>query len=143
MFPADVDFSTTAEDGAAKPMIDLTKLGKSLAFDYKTDRFVLVDGKNKIPTKIESIKQWIELYLRTAVNKYLIYSSDFGVDFSDLVGYRLPSSYQVSEIIRRVNSGILNKCPCVSEVKNWSFDGAKGFSFTVVTNTGEEVKISE
>ena len=56
MFPADVDFSTTAEDGAAKPMIDLTKLGKSLAFDYKTDRFVLVDGKNKIPTKIESIK---------------------------------------------------------------------------------------
>ena len=124
-------------------MIDLTKLGKSLAFDYKTDRFVLVDGKNKIPTKIESIKQWIELYLRTAVNKYLIYSSDFGVDFSDLVGYRLPRSYQVSEIIRRVNSGILNKCPCVSEVKNWSFDGAKGFSFTVVTNTGEEVKISE
>lgn len=143
MFPADVDFSTTAEDGAAKPMIDLTKLGKSLTFDYKTDRFVLVDGKNKIPTKIESIKQWIELYLRTAVNKYLIYSSDFGVDFSDLVGYRLPRSYQVSEIIRRVNSGILNKCPCVSEVKNWSFDGAKGFSFTVVTNTGEEVKISE
>ena len=61
MFPADVDFSTASEDGAAKPIIDLTKLGKSLAFDYKTDRFVLVDGKNKIPTKIDSIKQWIEV----------------------------------------------------------------------------------
>lgn len=143
MFPADVNFPTAAGNDPARNTIDLTKLGKSLAFDYGTDRFILVDGKNRIPTKIESIKQWIELYLRTAVNKYLIYSSDFGVDFSDLVGYRLPRSYQVSEIIRRVNSGILNKCPCVREIKNWSFDGTKGFSFTVVTNTGEEVKISE
>ena len=44
--------------------------------------------------------------------------------------------------MRRINEGILTKCPDVRSVSDWDFD--KGtFSFKVTTNTGEEVVISE
>ena len=44
--------------------------------------------------------------------------------------------------MRRINVGILEQCPNVVRVSDWNFD--KGtFSFTVKTNTGEEVTIYE
>ena len=143
MFPSDIDISnitytSTEEETNA---LDLTKLGKSMAFDYETNTFVIVSGANKIPTKIDSIKQWIELFIRTEKDKFLIYTDEFGCDFSDLVGWRLPRGYQVAEIMRRINDGILSKCPCVSSVDEWEFN-AGTFRFTVTTDTGEEVRIS-
>ena len=144
MFPSDVDLSnvTYTSTEQATNTLDLKKLGQSLAFDYDTNTFVIVAGTNKIPTKIDSIKQWIELFIRTEKDRYKIYTDEFGCDFSDLVGWRLPRGYQVSEIMRRINNGILSKCPCVASVTDWEFD--KGtFSFTVTTDTGEEVRISE
>lgn len=144
MFPSDVDLSsvTYTRTEQATNALDLTKLGQSLAFDYDTNTFVIVAGTNKIPTKIDSIKQWIELFIRTEKDRYKIYTDEFGCDFSDLVGWRLPRGYQVSEIMRRINDGILSKCPCVSSVTDWEFN-AGTFSFTVTTDTGEEVRISE
>lgn len=144
MFPNDVDLDSievvTVDTTVDTPVTDT--LGASLKFDYETERFILVDGRNVEPTKIEAIKQWIELYIRTEIEKYKIYTSDFGVNFKDLIGYRLPRGYQVSEIMRRINEGILTKCPNVVSVTDWNFDRGT-FSFTVTTDTGEEVRISE
>lgn len=144
MFPTDVDFSSvdvvTVDSTVDTPATEV--FGASLKFDYETERFVLVDGKNVEPSKIEAIKQWIELYIRTEVEKYKIYTSDFGVNLKDLVGYRLPRGFQVSEIMRRINEGILTKCPNVVSVTDWDFSEGT-FSFTVITDTGEEVRISE
>ena len=144
MFPSDVDLSnvTYTSTEQATNALDLTTLGRSLAFDYDTNTFTIVAGTNKIPSKIDSIKQWIELFIRTEKDRYVIYTDEFGCDFSDLVGWRLPRGYQVSEIMRRINDGILSKCPCVSSVTDWEFN-AGTFSFTVTTDTGEEVRISE
>lgn len=135
MFPKiNVNVPQTTEDTS-------NNLGKSFLFDFKKNKFVLRGGDVKQSTKLESIKNWIELFIRVEKDKYKIYDENFGTDFSDLVGYRLPRSYQVSEITRRINDGILNNCPCVTAVKGWKFD--KGhFEFTVVTNTGEEVNIN-
>ena len=121
MFPSDVDFDVplqadTSDDGQLQGTI-----GRSIAFD--------------------AIKQWIELYIRTEISKYAIYTESFGVDTRGLLGYRLPRGYQVAEIMRRINEGILTQCPDVVSVSNWDFN--KGtFSFTVKTNTGEEVVIN-
>ena len=144
LFPVDVDFANipadTVDETVAEPATN--EIGRSLKFDYETREFVFIDGKNVEPSKIDAIKQWIELYIRTEINKYVIYTENFGVDLNDLVGYRLPRGYQVSEIMRRINTGILTQCPNVVRVSDWNFD--KGtFSFTVTTNTGEEVVISE
>ena len=143
MFPVDVDITkyqpTNAQ--ATSENADLGDIGQSLKFNYETQRFEILDGTNVVPSKIDAIKQWIELYIRTEPLKYAVYNDDFGVSLRDLLGYRLPRGYQVAEIIRRINTGILSGCPNVVSVSNWNCDKGN-FSFTVKTDTGEEVVIS-
>lgn len=143
MFPNDVDLNiyVNTVDDTQDTAVTGT-IGRSIKFDYDKKEFVILDGKPIEPSKIDSIKQWIELYIRTEINKYAVYTDSFGVDTRGLLGYRLPRGYQVAEIMRRINEGILTKCPDIKSVGEWDF--SKGtFSFTVVTNTGEEVVISE
>lgn len=87
---------------------------------------------------VNDVKQWVELYIKVELNKYKIYDENFGMDFSDIVGYRLPRSVQVSEIIRRLKRGIINGCDNVTDVRDFKFDKGK-FTFTLITDLGEEV----
>lgn len=118
------------------------EVGRSLVFNYDTNRFLVADGIVQETDRVQATKQWIELFIRTEKDKYKIYSANFGTDLSDLVGYRLPRGYQVSEIMRRVNDGILNGCKSVQAVRNWKFT-KDGFYFTVIMTDGTEVKIGE
>lgn len=145
MFPTDLDLSaietqTAQETAETATDTGAETLGKSLLFDYAKKEFVFVDGTNAIPNDTDAIAQWIKLFILTELNKYAIYSDSFGLYLGDLVGYRLPRSYQVAEIERRLTEGILTKCPTVRSVQNWNFD-AGHFSFTVKTDKGEELVI--
>ncbi len=112
---------------------------RSILFDYKTNQFVMKNGNIKETSRVDAVKQWIELFIRVELGKYAIYSNNFGLDLSNLVGYRLPRSVQVSEIIRRLHEGIVNGCKHVTSCQDFSFD--KGhFTFTVVTDLGEAIK---
>ncbi|MBE6080176.1 MAG: DUF2634 domain-containing protein [Veillonella sp.] len=138
MFPTDYDFKETIESTSTKTNAQ-NKVGRNMKFDFAKKRFVLEDGVNVETSQVDAIKQWIELFIRTELNAYKIYSDTFGLNLDKLVGYRLPRSFIVSEIKRRITDGILNKVPCAVSVNNWKFD--KGtFYFTVKTKTGEEVK---
>lgn len=107
---------------------------KSIKFNYDTNTFDV----DNFPSEVDQVKQWIELYIKVELNKYKIYNDNFGLDLSDLLGYRLPRSVVVSEIIRRLKRGIINGCDHVTDVRDFTFD--KGtFTFTVITNLGEEV----
>lgn len=143
MFPDDVDLDidvNTVDDTLDASVAGT--IGRSIKFDYDKKEFIVDEGKLVEPSKIDSIKQWIELYIRTEIKKYAVYTDSFGIDTRGLLGYRLPRGYQVAEIMRRINEGILTKCPDVRSVSDWDFD--KGtFSFKVTINTGEEVVISE
>lgn len=139
MFPKDYNFTNSIQSTATATNSQ-HKVGRSFAFDYRTHRFVFKDGRNVEDTQIEAIKQWIELFIRTELKKYMIYSDSFGLDLRHLLGYRLPRAYQVSEVKRRITEGIMNKVPCVAVVKDWNFN-AGIFYFTVIANTGEEVRI--
>lgn len=142
MFPNDVDLDIQVNTVDDKQDITAGTIGRSIKFDYDKKEFIVDEGKLVEPSKIDSIKQWIELYIRTEIKKYAVYTDSFGIDTRGLLGYRLPRGYQVAEIMRRINEGILTKCPDVRSVSDWDFD--KGtFSFKVTTNTGEEVVISE
>lgn len=139
MFPKiDLSLINTVENDETQ--LSNTSVGRSMAFDFKQKRFVFTNGINKEPTQIGAIKQWIELFIRTRSEKFAIYNSDFGVRLDGLLGYRLPRSYVLAEIKKRITNGILNGCPAVVSVTEWVFN-AGSFSFTVTTNTGEEVKI--
>lgn len=133
MFPQlDYDVETTITE-------DTESGERSLLFDYETNSFVVKNGNVQEASRVEAVKQWIELFIRVELNKYAIYSDKFGLDLSNLIGYRLPRSVQVSEIIRRLHDGIINGCKHVTACEDFSFD--KGtFSFTVITDLGEEVR---
>lgn len=110
---------------------------KSVKFNYDTNTFDV----DNLPDEVEQVKQWVELLIKVEKDKYKIYDENFGMDFSDIVGYRLPRSVQVSEIIRRLKRTILNGCDHVTDVRDFTFD--KGtFTFTLVTDLGEEVILS-
>lgn len=112
---------------------------RSIMFDYKTNQFIMKNGNVQETSRVDAVRQWIELFIRVELNKYAIYSNNFGLDLSNLVGYRLPRSVQVSEIIRRLHEGIVNGCKHVTSCQDFSFD--KGhFTFTVITDLGEVVK---
>lgn len=122
-------------------LTDDTESGeRSLLFDYDTNSFVVKNGNVQEASRVEAVKQWIELFIRVELNKYAIYSDNFGLDLSNLIGYRLPRSVQLSEIIRRLNDGIINGCKHVTACEDFAFDNGK-FSFTVITDLGEEVKL--
>lgn len=93
---------------------------------------------NEFTDEVTELKQWIELLIRTEKDKYKIYNENFGMDFSDLIGYRLPRSVQISEIIRRLKRTIVNGAAHVNDVRDFQFDKGK-FTFTVITDLGNEV----
>ena len=110
---------------------------KSIKFNYDTNTFDV----DNFPSEVDQVKQWIELLIKVEKDKYKIYDENFGMDFSDIVGYRLPRSVQVSEIIRRLKRTIINGCDHVTDVRDFTFD--KGtFAFTVLTDLGNEVIIN-
>lgn len=139
MFPV-VDLLQFIAVENEKIQLSTNLVGRTMAFDFVAKKFVFTNGRNKETTQIEAIKQWIELFIRTRSDKFAIYDSNFGVRLDDLIGYRLPRSYVLAEIKKRITNGILNGCPAVVSVTDWFFN-AGSFSFTVTTNTGEEVKI--
>lgn len=110
---------------------------KNIKFNYDTNSFV----PDATTDNVNDVKQWVELLIKVEKDKYRIYDGNFGMDFSDIVGYRLPRSVQVSEIIRRLKRTIINGCDNVTDVRDFSFD--KGtFTFTLITDLGKEVLIS-
>ena len=76
--PKDYNFTNSIQSTATATNSQ-HKVGRSFKFDYKTHRFVFEDGCNVEDTQIEAIKQWIELFIRTEMKKYLIYSDSFKV----------------------------------------------------------------
>lgn len=106
---------------------------KSVKFNYDTNTF----SPDDFPSEVEQVKQWVELLIKVEKDKYKIYDDNFGMDFSDIVGYRLPRSVQVSEIIRRLKRTIINGCDHVTDVKDFTFD--KGtFTFTLKLDLDKE-----
>lgn len=113
---------------------------RSLLFNYETNSFVVKNGNVQEASRVEAVKQWIELFIRVELNKYAIYSDNFGLDLSNLIGYRLPRSVQVSEIVRRLHDGIINGCKHATACEDFSFNNGT-FSFTAITDLGEEVRL--
>lgn len=113
---------------------------RSLLFDYETNSFVVKNGNVQGSNYTEAIVNWIELFIRVELNKFDIYDDNFGLDLSNLVGYRLPRSVQVAEIIRRIHDGVLQGCKHVTEVQDFSFNNGV-FSFTVVTDLGDKLRL--
>ena len=94
---------------------------------------------------LESLKQAIYFILNTERYEYLIYSWDYGVEFTDLIGQ--PHSYVIPEVERRITEA-LTQDDRIESVTDFTFERVKNklhVTFTVVTifgNIESEVSVN-
>lgn len=118
MFPV-FDFDTTIQ--AEEKGQDI-KIGKSFVFDFKSKRFNVVAGKVKETTEEEAIRQWIELLLRTSVDKYKVYEgTGFGTNIDKLVGYKSMRGFVESEMKREISEKIIMN-RAIERIENFKTD---------------------
>lgn len=118
MFPV-FDFDTTIQ--AEEKGQDI-KIGKSFVFDFKSKRFNVVAGKVKETTEEEAIRQWIELLLRTAIDKYKVYEgTGFGTNIDKLVGYKSMRGFVESEMKREISEKIIMN-RAIERIENFKTD---------------------
>ena len=115
-------------------------------FDFEKKKMVLKDGKVVLVSGKEKIKQWIELLIRTEVDKYKVYQdTGFGLtNLYNLQGHQLfTSNYGISEMKSELKRSIEAKEE-VTSVQNIvisnNFDKLK-IELTVIVD--EEVISSE
>lgn len=125
-----------------------TSGSKEPLFDFKKKKIVIKDGKVVMATKIEQVMQWIELLIRTEIDKYAVYKdTDFGMtNLYALKGHSLfETPFFLMELERELKEKIEKKDE-ISAVTNITTD--YGFnnlivSITAILKSGETLTVSE
>lgn len=91
-----------------EPAQDAT-IRRSFDFDFDSKQYSVVDGRVIEIESIEAVKQWIKLFLKTALNKVPVYQGKkFGTSIKNVIGWkRLENGFVESELEREVKEGFL------------------------------------
>lgn len=88
---------------------------KEILFNFKTKRVVIKDGKVVMASKVEAVIQWIELLIRTEVDKYNVYKeTEFGL--TNLYALRGHSIYETPFFIMELERELKEKIESKSEI---------------------------
>ena len=141
MFPDTQGFVPIPPDDTSQP----AEIKNTIVFDYKTNRFRVIDGKPQTRDGAVAVRQWIELMLRTYLHRFTVYAgTQFGHTGEDLIGMRqAPSGYLHSELAREIREACA-LCPAIRQAHDFSFS-RQGRSllvhFTVTLRTGEQEEV--
>jgi hypothetical protein len=142
IFP-DIDFEIN-EMAAAVAKEALPKMGKVFLFDFATKKHVLSDGKLVEADELQAIKQWVNLCLRTYINRYKIYmDTGFGVNAEDIIGHKTNlNDFYIIELEREIKDALLKNARIVgiTEVIFAQNENVLNVSFTIELYNGEIVK---
>jgi hypothetical protein len=134
MFPVD-----NAEIINTAPVVTQdAEIKRSFDFDFSENKFTVVDGRVIEIKSIEAVKQWIKLFLKTALDKVPVYQNEkFGTTIKNLISWkRLNNGFTESELEREVSEGFkLN--PAIEKVTYLDVEKSEG---TVIINIGVMLK---
>lgn len=124
------------------------EIGRTMAFDFAHNAFVLTDGKIAECSGTEAVKQWIMLMLRQVPDKIPIYRTNgqkkIGIDRS-VLGIRAPNGFAAAEIERTVRD-TLSFCPAIAQVGTVTVSRS-GRSYLVTVSvylhSGEHVEVTD
>ena len=122
-------------------------LGKTFLFDFKTGSHKVIDGRLQECTLMESVAQWIEVILRTELNKYKVYTEDetedFGISIYKYIGDRnIPLIYLASELKREIEEQLL-KHRFIESITDYSTERVNRglhIQFTVVLKNNDTIR---
>lgn len=118
----------------------------TIIFDYDVNRFRVVDGKPQTRDGAAAVRQWIELMLRTHLDRFAVYQgTGFGHSGENLIGMRqAPPGYLHSELAREIREACA-LCPAIRQAHDFEFS-REGRTlvvrFTVTLHTGEMEEVS-
>lgn len=119
--------------------------GRSWRFDFSRGEFMLTPtGKVAESDGADAFLEWCQKALMTARYRHLVYSSDYGQEYEDLIGRHLSREANESEI-RRITLETLMVDPRTASVDNFVFqwDGDQVFFTCEVRNVlGETGTVS-
>lgn len=118
------------------------KMGRTFLFDFKTGQLIFKDGKPVKANYKQAAQQWIELLLRTELNKYEVYKeTNFGMlDLYNLRGHNLISSDYLQAEIKREITEKLESCKLIKRLENILLNFTKNklvIKLTVILEHGE------
>ncbi|MBU5441202.1 DUF2634 domain-containing protein [Paenibacillus sp. MSJ-34] len=114
--------------------------GRSWRFDFSVGDFVMTPtGKVAASNDTDAWVQWCNKAIRTPRYRHLIYSSDIGQEFDDLLGRGLSHAAFESEIQRIVTETLMVD-PRTASVDNFSFywEEDKCFFTCRITNVRDD-----
>lgn len=121
MFPTDTDFESIKISTANEQS---SKIGRSFLFDFKTGQHQITDGKVIECDQLQAIQQWLELLVRTMLDKYKVYQgTGFGLTWEQYIGRRdLPLGFIISELEREVSEAAVKLNPAIASVQEFTVE---------------------
>lgn len=147
MFPSDINLEELIKEAESEPIENSSRIGRSFLFDFETGQHQIVDGAVKECDELTAIKQWLELMVKTTLDKFLVYKdTGFGTSAEKFIGRRtLPKGFVASELEREVKeSCTLN--PAIERTENFEVTRTvRGMqiAFTVYLKNGELLEVNE
>lgn len=122
MFPQTNDLLTTIEKLQESSTVE-TVVKTSLAFDFDTKKFTVVDGNPVTNADIEATKQWIRQFFKTDKDTVPVYNgTNFGTSARKLLGNKvLNNGFYESEVEREVREGF-PLCPTIKQVTSFNME---------------------
>jgi len=128
-------------------MDTMDHIGRTPAFSFEENSFLILDGGLVERKTVEAVKQWFELMLRQQPGKIPIYrtgkNEEPGIDRS-LLKRDLPFGFVCAEIKRQVIATAAY-CPAVQELDSFTFTRVKRglqVAFTARLYSEEAVEVT-
>lgn len=146
MFPTDINLEEVIKEAESEPAENSSRIGRSFLFNFETGQHQIVDGAVKECDELTAIKQWLELMVKTALDKFLVYkNTGFGTSAEKFIGRRtLPKSFVASELEREIKESCLLN-PAIERADDFSVTRTtRGMqiAFTAYLVNGELVEVN-
>ncbi len=135
------DALEAATMAAAEPR-DPREMGVTFLFDWDNHRYYMESGSPVEVTGTEAVQAWMQQVLRTKQRRYAIYPSDFGALLQDLIGYKAPNGFLLSELRRQLLDSA-GYCAAIQEIGKleWNRDGTITGDLTLEDPSGESTEV--
>lgn len=147
MFPTDINLENTIQTAESEQAEISSRIGRSFLFNFETGQHKVVDGAVVECDELAAIRQWLQLMVNTALDKFQVYKdTGFGTSAEKFIGRRtLPQGFIASELEREIKESCL-LCPAIDRAGNFKITrSTRGMqiAFTVYLVNGNELGVSE
>lgn len=106
--------------------------------DFEID-FTTMKMTGRIVEGLDAIEMWVQLALRTKRYEWIIFSWDYGEEYTDLLGYSYTKEYLDSEVERMITECVTQH-PYITGIENLTVELENDklhITFTLITDLGE------